>query len=235
MSGSVRLILLGAFSLIHRGQRLVVPHSGQRLLAFLGLHPTPVGRARAAAALWPNTYESRALACLRSALWRIQRGGCDLVDASGPHMALAPLVEVDFRETVALAHNLIAEREPLPEETSIVVEELSADLLPDWYEDWVEFERPQLDHLRLHALESLSERLVNAGRLEEAGEAALAGVAIDPLRESAHRAMIRVHIAEGNVALALRNYAAFRKLSREKLGVDPSQRMEKLIRPVTER
>jgi DNA-binding SARP family transcriptional activator len=229
----VRLILLGSFSLLHRGRRIAVPHSGQRLLALLGIHPSPVARARVAAALWPNTYEPRALACLRSALWRVQRGGCHVVDASGSQLALASSVEVDFRATVTLAHKLIAETEPLPEETTIVVEELSADLLPDWYEDWVEFERQQLDHLRLHALESLSERLLASGRFEEAGEAALAGVAMDPLRESAHRTMIRVHIAEGNVALALRHYASFRRLSREKLGVDPSRRMEELVRPVT--
>jgi len=43
----------------------------------------------------------------------------------------------------------------------------------------------------LHALESLSARLATLGRYAEAVEAALNAVDIEPLRESAHRALIQ--------------------------------------------
>ena len=142
---------------------------------------------------------------------------------------------MDVHALAGLAHKVVDASQPLPEDAAALVRELSADLLPDWYEDWIAIERDQLEHLRLHALEALSERLLAADRIEEAGEAALAGVAADPLRESAHRALIRVHLAEGNVAVALRQYAAFSRLSSERLGVGPSVRMEELIRPVMER
>jgi DNA-binding SARP family transcriptional activator len=235
VSKAVRLGLLGTFSLVHEGQHVDLPPSGQRLVAFLALQDGPLLRARVAGTLWPESSDEHAHASLRSALWRVHRSGCEIVAAIGARVALAAGVDLDVRSLTRLAHDVVNDARPLPTDVASLVGELSADLLPDWYEDWIVIERQQLEHLRLHALEALAERLLVEGRIEEAGEAALAGVAVDPLRESTHRALIRVHLAEGNVAVALRRYAAFRSLSKESLGVPPSPRMEELIRPVTER
>ncbi|MFG2937605.1 bacterial transcriptional activator domain-containing protein [Streptomyces sp. NPDC048282] len=53
-------------------------------------------------------------------------------------------------------------------------------------------------------------------------EAALSCVAIEPLRESAHCAVVAVHPAEHNVVEAVRHNEAFRRLLREELGLEPS-------------
>jgi DNA-binding SARP family transcriptional activator len=106
---------------------------------------------------------------------------------------------------------------------------LSADILPDWYDDWVSVERERFRQLRLHALEALSERLVAAGRYALAIEAGVAAVAGEPLRESAHRVLIRAHVAEGNHSEAVRQYHAFRRLLQTELSLDPSPQMEALI------
>jgi hypothetical protein len=71
------------------------------------------------------------------------------------------------------------------------------ELLPGWYEDWVLVERKRLRQLRMHALEALAEKLTEAGRYGVAMPAAYAAVRADPVRESAHRAVVRVHLAEG--------------------------------------
>jgi hypothetical protein len=55
----------------------------------------------------------------------------------------------------------------------------SADLLPDWYDDWVPIEAEDWRQLRLHALEVLAGRLMAADRW---GEAACAAAA-EPLKE----------------------------------------------------
>ena len=109
--------------------------------------------------------------------------------------------------------------------------ELAGDLLPDWYDDWVLIERERLRQLRLHALESLAIRRLDAGRYGEAAVAALAAVSIEPLRESAQRVLIRIHLAEGNVGEAVRQYRLYRNLLSDEMGLYPSEQIETLLRP----
>ena len=47
-------------------------------------------------------------------------------------------------------------------------------------------------------------------------------ITAEPLRESAQRALIEAHVAEGNLAEARRGYVLYRDLLRRELGVDPS-------------
>jgi DNA-binding SARP family transcriptional activator len=110
-----------------------------------------------------------------------------------------------------------------------VGEALQGDILPDWYDDWVAFERERFRELRIHALEALSARLTSAEQFGEAMDAALAAVQHEPLRESAHRAVISVHLAEGNRAEALEEYRRFRDRINNDLGLTPSVRMEDLF------
>jgi DNA-binding SARP family transcriptional activator len=107
------------------------------------------------------------------------------------------------------------------------------EILPDWYDDWLVIERERFRQLRVHALERLCDRLTAAGRFAEAVDAGLAAVESEPLRESAHRALIRTHLAEGNACEALRQYRAFRELLRRELGLRPSELMEALVRRLT--
>ena len=60
----------------------------------------------------------------------------------------------------------------------------------------------------------------------------LAAVAGEPLRESAHRALITAYLAEGNRSEALRQYRFFRHLLADELGLEPSPLMESLVDPV---
>jgi DNA-binding SARP family transcriptional activator len=68
-----------------------------------------------------------------------------------------------------------------------------------------------------------------AGRHAEALQTAFAAVRAEPLRESAHRMVIRVHLAEGNVVEALRAFEQFRGLLDRELGVRPTSLMTRLV------
>lgn len=103
------------------------------------------------------------------------------------------------------------------------------DLLPGWYDDWVLLERERVRQRLLHALEALSRQLGRAGRHAEAVESALVAVGAEPLRESAQRALIEAHLAEGNLIEAMRTYDAYRELTRRELGVDPGRELSDLI------
>jgi DNA-binding SARP family transcriptional activator len=90
-------------------------------------------------------------------------------------------------------------------------------------------ERERFHHLRLHALEALCDRLTAAGRYGEAVDAGLAAVRAEPLRESAHRALIKAHLAEGNHGEASRQYSSYRQLTLAEFGIEPSAHLRELL------
>lgn len=223
-TNGARLTLLGTFELECAGVHVHLPMSAQRLVAFVALQEYPVLRGYAAGSLWPDTSEERAHANLRSALWRLHRCGHRVIAATGDQLRLEPDVRVDFRETEALARRAL-----IGDAVELELSALAGDLLPDWYEEWVLLERERFRALRLRMLDTLCERLILAGRLDDALDAGHAAVAGEPLRESAHRALVRVHLAEGNTGEAIRQYRLFRRLLLEHLGLEPSGRMEELM------
>jgi DNA-binding SARP family transcriptional activator len=204
-----------------------LPRGAQRLIAHLSLTGRP-GRGAIAGDLWPDVPEDHAQGSLRSALWRVQKVVPGLVDVSGGAIGLAPGVRVDVREFTAWAEHALDPSCGVGGRTAPEVA-LRGELLPGWYDDWVLLERERLRQLRMHALEALAEKLAGAGRYGEAVQAAYAAVRTEPLRESAHRTVVRMHLAEGNVAEAVRAYESFRVLLSDELGVLPTAQMTQLL------
>jgi DNA-binding SARP family transcriptional activator len=225
------VVLLGGFGLFWRNALLRVPRASQRLLAFLALHGGMVRRAAVAGSLWPDASESHAYCNLRQALARLQRTARMALAASKLELGLAEGVTVDIRHARAIARRLLDPAvTPEPSELgSAAVGVLSAELLPDWDDDWVQFEAEVWRQLRLHALEALAGRLAAAGRWGEAAGAAGAAVRADPLRESARASLIQVHLAEGNQSEAVREFARYQALLHVDLGLEPTLRLRHLI------
>jgi DNA-binding SARP family transcriptional activator len=226
-----RVGLLDGFSLeLGDSDRPVgeLPRGVQRLVAHLALCRWPA-RSAIAGELWPDVPEEHAQGSLRSALWRVQKAAPGLVDASAGTLALARGVRVDVWELTVWARRVM---DPHGSAGDATVPEaaLRGELLPGWYDDWVLIERERLRQLRMHALESAAVRLTAGGRHGEALQAAYAAVRAEPLRESAHRAVVRVHLGEGNVTEAVRAFDAFRRLLYEELGVGPTEQMTRLVR-----
>ena len=222
----LRLGLLRGFELCDDERVVQLPLSAQRVVAFLALHDRPLQRIYVAGSLWMDASEARANASLRTSLWRLGEFGCRLVRATTTQLTLAPGVDVDVRTVRGAAEAVIA-----GDDTSAVTTALhrAGDLLPDWYDDWVFIERESFRQLRLHALERLCESLTDARCFAEATRAGLAAVEGEPLRESAHRALIKTYLAEGNPGEALRQFAFFRRLLAQQLGLEPSPEMLALV------
>jgi DNA-binding SARP family transcriptional activator len=225
------LSLLRGFALTVDRKFVPLVWSAQRLVAFLALYGRPVGRAHVAEALWPETTMRQAGANLRTALWRAQRSCRQLVTASVHQLVLDPDVVVDIRRAEIRAHLLLDSNATCTDIlTSATQADLSADLLPDWYDDdWVLVEREQYHHLRLHALEAMCARLTSTGRFGEAVEAGLAAVHGEPLRESAHHILIKAHLAAGNRCEAARQYERCRRLLLDELGLEPAPALRSLL------
>jgi DNA-binding SARP family transcriptional activator len=204
------------------GIRHEVPEGSKHLLAFVALRRPRVGRQHAAETLWPDAEEERAAGNLRSALWRLRRAGIDVLVADKWSLGLRGRVIVDLDLMDQWATRMINGTETTAD---LAVPRLGAgpwEVLPGWYDDWVLVERERLRQRMLHGLEALSRKLAGASRFADAVEAAIIAVSADPLRESAQRALIEAHLAEGNQSEARRIWQGYRDLLRRELGVNPS-------------
>jgi DNA-binding SARP family transcriptional activator len=193
------------------------------------LHDRPLHREYIAGTLWTNGTQEHANANLRTAVWRLRKVDRALLDATTRELALGGAVAIDVVGMTARAQRALTHRTEPGDLAALCT---AGDLLPDWYEDWLDLERERLRQLRLHALEALCIDLIARGDLAAATEAGLAAVASEPLRESAHRALIQVHLAEGNCAEALRAYRFYKERIGNELGLKPSAGIRKLLQTV---
>lgn len=228
------LSVLGGFDLVAGGRATTLCAAGQRLLSYLAVHgrERPVRRVALADRLWDDADPTRAAGRLRSTLWRLPRpAGGALVACGADGVQLAAGVRVDLWHAEDHARGLLRDDAPgLPD--AAAPDLFGGDLLPDWSEDWLVLEREAFRQTRLHALERSSERLRETGNHHAALHAALSAVRCEPLRESAHRQVIAVHLAEGNQAEALRQYQSFRRLLAVELGLPPSPAIRAMVAPL---
>jgi len=98
----------------------------------------------------------------------------------------------------------------------------SRPLLPGEEGEWLDGLRSRLADIRLRALECLAEVWIAHGDHALAARDAAEAIAIDPYRESAHRLLIRAHLAAGDRGAAAEALAACQRTLQEELGVTPS-------------
>jgi DNA-binding SARP family transcriptional activator len=223
--------LLGGFGLFNGHVDVTLAEGSQKLLAFLALRKKPVKRTLAAGTLWPEADDVRAHSSLRSAVARLDPAAESALVVTTTHLKLSDSVTVDLWESEALARRLVGPHASLRVEPSISgdLEALSSALLPDWYEDWVILEAENWGQLRIHALEALAKELREGGSFGDATSAAQAAVQADPLRESARAALIKVHIAEGNISEALKEFASYRETLMSELNLEPTPGLKNLL------
>lgn len=228
VSAPPRLWLLGQFRLEIGAEPVELCRNAQRLLAFVGLRGR-ASRTVLAGILWPEVTEEHARGSLRTTLWKLPRGDQPLIECCGDCLVAAETMQVDVHTFTETALGVVqGYGSPLPGQLSLGLLG-GEDLLPGWDEDWVLLERERLRQLRLHALDALAEILVRQGKPALALEAAWASVRTEPLRESGHRVVVSVHLAEGNLSEAVHHYQAFRRLLNEELGVEPSPQFARML------
>lgn len=229
-----RLSLLGSFRLEIAGEPVPLAAGPQRLLALLCLRDR-MTRRQVSGSLWPETSTAQALTNLRNVLWRLQNavGPIPVVVDSGKELELGPAVRSDIAwMRAALAgprHEPTTHRAPPHDDLLHLTSTQAGELLADWDEDWLEDDRERIRQLRLHVLEGWALHLARKGDHGLALEAALAAVRTDPLRETAHRTVIEVHLAEGNLGEARRAFERCRAVLRAEIGIEPSARTRALV------
>lgn len=231
---SAHLDLLGGWALYVDDSAVAMSANGQRLLAFLALR----GRCRrdyVAGVLWPEYDDQSALANLRTTLWRVRRCAPGSVSSTQKEVALAPAITVDVNSLIAAGKRLLRQDRPCSPEDLVEIGRTLAHhhtLLPGWYDDWVLLERERLQQAQVHALEVAADRLVQSRQLGAALEVAHAATMVEPFRETAHCAVVTVLLEQANPAQAVRHYQQYQRLLDRELGIEPSGRLQDLVRPV---
>lgn len=227
-SYSVRL--LDGFEMRSASGEIALSPTSERIVAFLALRSRPSPRHLVAESLFEDGTCARASGRLRSAMHRIQVSAPDLVTSDGRRLAIATGCSIDVQELdrafARLLHPSGGRVDELPD-----LELFTGELLPGWYDDWVLAERERLRQRCLHALDAVGDQHLRRGRTAEAIEAGLAAVAVEPLRETPHRLLVRAHLAEGNTSEAIRVCEQFADLLDRELGVDPTDELLSLLDP----
>lgn len=228
----MELDLIRDFEVRCAGAAITIPPASQRLVSFLAFQPKPVRRAYVSGTLWFASDEHHASASLRSALWRLHH--LNLISASNTHLWLNPCVDIDLHRVTGRTMEVL--RRTPPDDTVVATArdliDVGDDILVGWYDDWVIVERERFRQLRLYAMDRIGEQLIESGRWYDALQVGLASTSAEPLRESAHRLLVRVHLMQGNVAEAIRQYALYVALLHEEMGVEPSPIMQDLVAPI---
>ena len=236
----LQIELLGGFEAwLARDRALVFGHQrkAQAILAYLALAPDhTVPRARLVHLLWSERGEDQAKSSLRQALTALRKG----LREAAPD-ATEPLVSV--RETLALAAEQVdvdAVRFARLAQSSDIADLQAADalyrgdLLDGFalaelpFQEWLERERERLRELAFCVLQSLAAQHEELGAFEAAIEVARRAVAFDPLRESAHRTLMRLFDTSGQSGQALRQYESCSDILLRDLGVRPDAETERL-------
>jgi predicted ATPase/DNA-binding SARP family transcriptional activator len=89
--------------------------------------------------------------------------------------------------------------------------------------DWLVEHQDRVRAAWADGMQALAQQLSAAGRHDEAAEALDALLARDPLREAAHRELMRAYVARGEPARALRHFEALTAMLRREVGAAPAR------------
>jgi DNA-binding SARP family transcriptional activator len=222
---TLHISVLGSFTLVREGAIVPLGVDARRLVAYLAVHPRPQRRAALAADLWPALPGEAAPRLLDEAVAAVDVPG--LLDDTDAALALDAEVGIDLAEAMALVRAL----PELPADEVVDTTLLRADILPGWTAAWIAVERERFRQLRLHAMEERSLRLTTAGRYDDAVAMAQHAVDTAPSRESARRALIEAHLAQGNIAAAVAEHDAYQELLRHSVGGPLPAGLDSLLPP----
>ncbi|MGY8527053.1 BTAD domain-containing putative transcriptional regulator [Paracidovorax citrulli] len=228
----IRLDLLGGFALRSpSGDAITLSaRKARAVLAYLALAAgRPQPRDKLAALLWADSNAEQARSSLRQALTAIRRAvGSDvLAIAEGDRVLMCGVTaDVVLFETYLQGAEAAA--------LQAAADLYRGDLLDGFdagspaFDQWLTIERERLRALAGGLLERLVETYRAAGDLEHAVACAVRLLAMDPLREPVHRALMRLYQRQGRQASALKQYRICRALLQRELGISPEAETDAL-------
>lgn len=235
---SIRLQLLGGFSIGSiDGEALgPLPRKARALIAYLALADPPIqARHRLAGIFWPDYGEVQARTSLRQALTAIRRQIGNLLLSDQETVGFVDgAVRVDVAEFEALVGSSVLD------DQQRAIDLYRGDFLDGFQSDtsafdqWLSIERERLHQRAIDLATRALEQHESNGQVDLAALMATRIVALDPLREDAHRALMRLYVRQGRPALAMRQYRILRQTLQRELGVAPDPATESQYRQIAQ-
>jgi DNA-binding SARP family transcriptional activator/predicted ATPase len=230
----MRVKLFGSLRISHAEHVVTSVNTNrlQSLVAYLILHgDTPQPRERLAFVLWPASTESQARTNLRQLLHHLKRAlpaECNslVTDSYAVRWrqdASCAIDVVDFQAAIAEAASARAANDRAREIQSLTAatQLCEDDLLPGLYDDWLTPFREEYRKRVAETLRRLATVYEQRGEFTAALPFAERLVALDPLGESHHQLLMRLHAANHDRASALRAYHQCMRVLRREMGVEP--------------
>ncbi|HEY2995878.1 MAG TPA: AAA family ATPase [Methylomirabilota bacterium] len=233
--GDLHLTLLGGFELRTGARPVTIAAVKTRaLLAVLALGAGRAhGREALATLLWGGHGERRARQSLRQALFRLRQalGGARRrgLTVRGRTVTLDRVaVDVDVARFERLARR--RGRPALEAAVALYRGPLLDGLAVDEpaFDEWLQPERVRLHDLARDTLLGLLRDHTARRRSVQAAATAGQLLALDPLQEDVHRALMRLYARQGRRDAALRQYQACVEVLRRELGVEPDGETKRL-------
>jgi non-specific serine/threonine protein kinase len=222
--GRLSLILFGPFDARLGEEPLPRPRTrkGEWLLALLTLrHGRDVERSWLAGTLWPDSPEQQAYASLRQALADLRRVlGPEARRLQSPSPQRVRFDLAGAGADVVAFDAEIQRAEPASLEAAVA--RYRGPFLEGCAEEWVFQERQAREQAFLGALERLATDAMARGASARAVDCLRRAVAVDPLRETAQRALMGALAAAGNYAAAGMTYRDLRLHLHRELNAEPA-------------
>jgi TolB-like protein/Tfp pilus assembly protein PilF len=234
----LNIALLGGLKIAggNTSTRAPLTRKTRALIAYLALQDKRgQSREKLAELLWSNSAEEQARANLRQALSSIRKAlngdETSYLVTEGDQISLTG---TDIELDVALFEHLVAEATPRALKRAAAL--YKGDLLDgfslkeDFFEGWARIERERLRQLASDALSKLIAHCDEVGDTSRCVETAVRLLNLDPLREAAHRILMRAYAAQGRRASALKQFETCRDILKRELGVEPEPKTVALYR-----
>ena len=229
-----RINLLGRFELRGPGgqETALGARKSVALLALIAAAPGQrLSRDRLSTLLWEDMPDAQARGNLRQLLAATRRPAPFLEADAGSIGFSSGVVETDLGDFEAA----IAEDSPAALERAATL--YQADLLDGFslrerdFEEWLSGERERLRERAVQLFLRLVERCGASG-VEPSIRWALRILALDPMHEPAHRALMELYAAQGRHGAALRQYEQLRDTLSRELGTRPQPETDALAKRI---
>lgn len=243
-TGPLRIQTLGDFIVMRADAPVELgQHQARDLLAILICAQGPVHRDKLIEWLWPHLPEERALSTLYSTVYTLRQR----LEPGRTHSAALSFVRSDgeayrldwqrddYLDVSEFMRRAQLALRPVPAETRL--ERLQAaeaaytgPFLPQWpYADWAAVSRAEVEEAYQAVASELAGAYAEIGQTTSAVALYRRLLVLDPERETWHRGLMEIFIAEGDRSLAAHQYRLCQRILQERLGIDPSPKTQKLF------